>query len=220
MIFDGKARQPVKVLVKTYAASVSTKYGEPITNTTSRMSKNHDNVVLYGVDECPSGMSQQARFQSDLSSIVNTLSTHDSSIVPQSIRDCYRLGKFSSGASRPRPILIRIADVSGILSKRRNLTQPYSIKPDMSPNQRLHESILLKERWNLIQSGVSRKYIRIRADCLCNSKFVHEASDPGATHLDNPKNNNPIVQHDHSPHHHVHTVPVLNHSTTSSVNDL
>ena len=143
--------------------------------------------------------------------------------MPQSIRDGYRLGKFSSGASRPRPILIRIADVSGILSKRRNLTQPYS---DMSPNQRLYESILLKERWNLIQSGVSRKYIRIRADCLyvrnklhgrvCNSKFVHEASDPGATHLDN----NPIVQHDHSPHHHVHTVPVLNHSTTSSVNDL
>ena len=68
----------MKVLVKTYAASVSTKYGEPITNTTSRMSKNHDNIILYGVDECPSGMSQQARFQSDLSSIVNTLHTHDS----------------------------------------------------------------------------------------------------------------------------------------------
>ena len=168
-----------------------------------------------------------------LSSIVNTLSTLDSSIVPQSIRDCYRLGKFSPEASRPRPILIkfiRIAVVSGILSKRRNLNQPYSIKPDMSPNEHRHESILLKERWNLIQSGVSRKCIRLRADCLyvrnklhsrvCNSKFVHEASDPSAKHLDNPRNNNPIVQHDHSPHHHVHTVPVLNHSTTSSVNDV
>ena len=216
---EGTGR-PIFTSGKTFAASVSTKYGEPITNTTSRMSKNHDNkynIVLYGVDECPSGMSHQARFQSDLSSIVNTLSTLDSSIVPQFIRDCYRLGKFSPEASRPRPILItfiRIADLSGILSKRGNITQPYSIKPDMSPNERLHESILLKERWNLIQSGVSRKYIRIRADCLyvrnklhgrvCNSKFVHEASDPGATctHLDNPKNNNPIVQHDHSPHHH------------------
>ena len=178
-------------------------------------------------------MSQQARFQSDLSSNVNTLSTLDSPIVPQSIRDCYRLGKFSPEASRPRPILIkfiRIADVSGILSKRRNLTQPYSIKPDMSPNQRLHESILLKERWNLLQSGVSTLELELTVSMSATSCMVvsaipnlcmkHEASDPGATHFDNPTNNNPIVQHDHSPHHHVHTVPVLNHSTTSSVNDV
>ena len=66
---------------------------------------------------------------------INILSSLDSSIQSQSIKDSYRLGKFSTGASRPRPLLIkfvRVADVTSILSKKRNLSNPYSIKPDMS----------------------------------------------------------------------------------------
>ena len=43
----------------------------------------------------------------------------------------------------------------------------------MSPDQRLHESVLMRERWSLIQSGTSRNHIRIRsmyvASCMAGS---------------------------------------------------
>lgn len=53
----------------------------------------------------------------------------------------------------------------------------------MSPEERLRDSILLKERWSLIQSGISRRDIKIRKSHLYvknklygqykNSVFVH-----------------------------------------------
>jgi len=104
---------------------------------------------LYGVDECPQGTPRASRFESDLDRAVAVLSSIYSAIQPQSIKDCYRLGKFSLQKSRPRPILIkliRISDVSKILLKKGSLPQPYRIKPDMAPQQRLIESALLKER--------------------------------------------------------------------------
>ena len=147
------------------------------------------NVVLYGVEECPPRTPKADRFESDLSSVVSVLSTIDSNIQPQSIKDCYRLGKFSLQVTRPRPILvklIRISDVSKILSKKNLLSRPYLIKPDMSWEQRLVESVLLKERWHLIQSGVARSSIKIRNTRLfvknklhgqvVNSKFQCEGS--------------------------------------------
>ena len=63
-------------------------------------------IMLYGVDECAPGMSRSARQESDLSTVAAVLSLLDSSIQSQSIRDCLRLGKFSS-ESRPRPILVK-----------------------------------------------------------------------------------------------------------------
>ena len=47
---------------------------------------NKFNTVLYGVQECPSGMSKSARFESDLSSVVSILSSLDGSINSQSIK--------------------------------------------------------------------------------------------------------------------------------------
>ena len=43
----------------------------------------------------------------------------------------------------------------------------------MSKEQRKIESILLKERWNLIQSGISRTQIRIRDSNIYVSKKLH-----------------------------------------------
>ena len=97
---------------------------------------NHErkyNAILCGVNECAKGLSRLARYESDLNSVVSTLSSIDSSFQSQSIRDCSRLGKFSTNSSRPRPLLIkfvRVADVSNILSKKRALQKPYSLKPD------------------------------------------------------------------------------------------
>ena len=82
------------------------------------------NIVLYVVDECAPGMSRSARQESDLSTVAAVLSSLDSSISSQSIRDCLRLRKFSS-KSRPRPILVkfRISDVNKFFPR-----------PDILPN--------------------------------------------------------------------------------------
>jgi len=43
---------------------------------------------------------------------------------------------------------------------------PIYIKPDLSPEERAKESILLKERWGLIQKGAERKQIKLRNGAL------------------------------------------------------
>ena len=121
-------------------------------------------------------MSKSARFESHLNSAVKVFSSINHSIEPQSIKDCFRLGKFSPGSSRPRPILvkfIRISDVTGILTKTSNLSSPYVIKPDMPHEQRVRESALLKERWHLIQSGVHHSNIKIKKDRLFVNNRLH-----------------------------------------------
>ena len=72
---------------------------------------------------------------------------------PNHIVDCFHLGRFKQGKSRPRPILIRlkrVMDVNEILASRKFLRTPFIIKPDLSPAERAIESVLLKERWSLI----------------------------------------------------------------------
>ena len=133
-------------------------------------------IVLFGVDECRVGISRRDRFHSDLSSAAEVLSEVDNTIQGQSIKDCFRLGKFSAEARRPRPILvkfIRSADASSILSKRGSLRQPLFVKPDLSRAERVIDSLLMKERWNLIQSGTERKHIKIRNDSIYVSNKLH-----------------------------------------------
>lgn len=123
------------------------------------------NVVIFGIKECQKGISKHERLQSDLTSVVSVLSGLDKSIQSQSIKDIFRLGKFSHNQKHPRPLLvkfIRAVDVSNVLSKRGLLNHPVFIKPDLSPEERQRDSILLKERWALIQSGVLRRDIKIR----------------------------------------------------------
>jgi len=100
------------------------------------------NVVVYGISECPNGTSRSERLNQDLSDVVSVLSKVSSSIEPQAIKDCFRLGKFNPQRSKPRPILvkfIRIADVHCILSNRRLPSSSIFIKPDMRGKaQRIH----------------------------------------------------------------------------------
>ena len=117
-----------------------------------------------------------------------------SSINSDSIKDLHRLGKFNTLLTRPRPILvkfIRAADVMSVLSNRRLLTHPVSIKPDLSQQERKRDSLLLKERWILIQSGCSRHDIKILESrlyvknklygCVNNSKFMVSPDYPVPT---------------------------------------
>ena len=120
-----------------------------------------------------------------------------------SLRDCVRLGKFNSSNTRPRPLLVkltRIPDVDSVLYNRSNITEGILVKPDMSRDERHKESILLKERWSLTQSGVDKKHIKIRGTKLfikdrlhgqiINSVFVAKSE----TDVPNLPNNNSSLQ--------------------------
>ena len=76
----------------------------------------------------------------------------------QSIKDCIQLGKFRS---RPRSLLIKlsyISDVDNILYNRSNIAEGIPVKPDMNCEERHRESLLLKERWNLMYSGIDKTH--------------------------------------------------------------
>ena len=89
-------------------------------------------------------------------------------INSQSIRDCLRLGKFKQ-SSRPRPILLKLnrsIDVSTILAKRDQTPPGFVIKPDLSLQERQSNSLLLSERWRLMQAGTDKKNIKIKSPTI------------------------------------------------------
>ena len=89
--------------------------------------------------------------------------------------------------------LQRAIDASSILANRGLLSSPIFIKSDMSPAELEIESILLKERWSLIQAGHHRNSIRINGwtntikfyldnqvfGKVVNSKFVRSTQHHG-----------------------------------------
>ena len=79
-----------------------------------------------------------------------------------------------------------------ILAKR-SLKRPYSVQPIMSKEQQKNESILLKERWNLIQSGVSRTQIRICDTNMYVNKKLHGKVVDSTFMPSNTANSSPIV---------------------------
>jgi len=134
------------------------------------------NIVLYGIDECPKGTPRHERSGLDLSNVVKIITKIDENINPLSIRDLHRLGKYQEQSERPRPILIRFnraMDVSLLLSRTSSLPNGIRLKPDMTKDERLTESILLKERWSLIQKKIERKVIKIRGNKIFVSNKLH-----------------------------------------------
>ena len=137
------------------------------------------NVVLYGVDESPEGTRKHVRVTHDHDSVVEVVQTLDSSLDQQSIRDCFRIGKYSKEKSRPILIkLARVQSVTSILSNLKKLSEDpkhrkISIKRDMSKQERQNERLLLKERYQLIEAGTSRKDLRIRGNKLLVKNEVY-----------------------------------------------
>ena len=121
------------------------------------------NLVVYGITEHPPKTNRQTRLNKDLECLLTCFSKIDNKIDSFAIKDYFRLGKYDSSRPRPRPLLVkflRSADVNTLLQNRSKLTS-LSIKPDLTPEQRARESLLLKERWSLIQKGFDRKQIKI-----------------------------------------------------------
>ena len=109
------------------------------------------------------------RHKLDLKESLAILSTLNNEISSYSVRDCFRLGKFKKQSTRPRPIMVklnRVIDVTTILANRNLTPKGISIKPDLNQEDRQCESLLLGERWRLIQSGVDRKLIKIKSSAI------------------------------------------------------
>lgn len=136
------------------------------------------NLVLYGLNEHPKGTPRNDRINGDHDAVLQPLKKLVPTLDEHHIRDCFRLGKFEDNRSRPRPVLAKLncaSDVVNILARYRSTTsdnRKIFIKPDLSPEQRSIESLLLKERRVLIESSIHRKAIKIRG----NGIFVRDRS--------------------------------------------
>ena len=89
----------------------------------------------------------------------------------KSLVESLRLGKYHEQLKQPRLLLVKLnrsSDVPVLLLKARSLPNNIRLKPD-----RLVESLLLKERWSLIQSNVDRKLIKIRNNKIFVKKKLH-----------------------------------------------
>lgn len=127
------------------------------------------NLVLFGIDECIEGTRRHMRVRQDFERAGSVLSQIEPSVTEANIRECYRLGKFKVGITRPLLLkLNRLVDVNSILSGRQKLsTSPkVRIKPDLTPDERKVEQLLLVERRSLIKSGKERRSIKLRGSSL------------------------------------------------------
>ena len=142
------------------------------------------NIVMYGIAESPEGTKKPLRDTKDLESVEEVIRVLDSSLDAKSVRDCFRLGKFSR--DKFRPILVKFTcarHASPILSNSGKLAEneqykKISIKRDMSKLERQSESLLLKERFLLINSGIPSKDIKLKENQLfVNDKVVGSIVD-------------------------------------------
>ena len=109
----------------------------------------------------------------DHESAAETLNFLDSDVTMHSICDCIRLGKYNKSSNRPLLVgLSRACEVMLALSQSNKLSKRpgISIKPDVSPEERSTQSLLLKERKTLTASGTNQKNIKL----LGNALFVNK----------------------------------------------
>ena len=98
----------------------NTSHGALKVKTTRERDRKQD-VVIYGIAECPKGTHCYECFNMDDQSATNVLSTLLPTFSHLSIKDCSHLGKYDENKSRPRPLLVqlhRANDASQILAKR------------------------------------------------------------------------------------------------------
>lgn len=143
------------------------------------------NVILYGIPECEPGTPRLDRYNLDLNEAISSLSSIMNSITRYSIRDCFRLGKYVPD-QRPRPILVKMisaGDVRNLLARSGSFCHPLRLKPDLTPEDRKIEGVLLKERWSLIQKGVDKKSIKLRKNNLLVANKLHGSVKMGEFEL-------------------------------------
>ena len=141
----------------------------PIAPTADRSLERKYNLIVYGIEECQKGYSRIERHNKHLEMVGLVFTSMGAPFDPSSIRDVFRLGKFNVKRVKPRPLMVkflRSADVNKVLTKIKDISPPYIIKPDRSLQARKREKCLMEVRWSLIQSGIERRNIRIKNSAL------------------------------------------------------
>ena len=124
----------------------------PVKSPTVSLSNSTDrklNIMMYGIKESLPKTSKANRLYHDSQCIVNAFAEVELTVDTSSIRDCFQLDKFKHDAQRPKSILIkflRSTEATMALSKIAAFQAPMAIKPDLTPEERNIESLLLKER--------------------------------------------------------------------------
>uniref|UniRef100_A0A1X7UI53 PHD-type domain-containing protein n=1 Tax=Amphimedon queenslandica TaxID=400682 RepID=A0A1X7UI53_AMPQE len=157
----------------------------------TRVVKNHSkpnsmenrkfNLVLSGIPEAPSSQSRSVRAHAMFEKVSEVFSEvlGDTNGPLPHIRDCRRLGKFQSPSDgfRPRSILVTldsVLTVDRILSKVSSASHgAVKIRRDLPFEDRLAHSVLMKERWSMIQAGTDRSVIKLRKRSLLVDGQVH-----------------------------------------------
>ena len=90
-------------------------------------------------------------------------------MTEQSVHNCYRLGCFKEDSKRP--VLVKLSTASDVtlnISSRTKLADlpGIKIKPDRPKSMKFIESLLLKERRSLINTGMESRVIKIRGSAL------------------------------------------------------
>ena len=161
------------------------------------------NIVLFGIKENPPETSRSDRIKSDMKCCLDVIVKLNSEISSQSIRDCLRLGKYKQSASRPRPLLLKLnrsLDVTTILSNRDKAPQGIAIKPDLTLQERQRNSLLLGERWKLMQAGTDKKNIKIRSSIIYLNGNKHaQALNNCLQYYDSTSQSAPIITSSSAP---------------------
>ena len=106
------------------------------------------------------------RYDKDIISVKTLL--NQLNVTEAIINDCARVGKFVENSPTHRKLIVRFNSVWHVRKiianahKLKDNPDKIFISPDLSDNDRIIEKNLLKKRWELIQSGVNRKDLKIR----------------------------------------------------------
>ena len=160
-------------------------HSNPVSSTrTTNDTDRKQNIVIYGIPECPKGTPRYDRFHMDDQSATKVISTILPTFTSLGINDCYRLGRYDDSKPRSRPILVKLnraSDVSQILAKKSMLySSAFRVHPDLPPAERKALSLLLLERKDLITSNVDKKTIKIHNSCLYINDKLHASVSDGS----------------------------------------
>ena len=135
-------------------------------------------IVMYDLDESQKGTPKHTRKLQDMQKVESMMAALDCSDISQSLRDCFRLGRYCPLHKCPRHVLVqlnRTSEVCEILAKRGSLQNPVVIEPYLSPEQRKCEATLMCKRGALIQSDVHRTLPPLKFDsqgCTLTISFM------------------------------------------------
>jgi len=122
-------------------------------------------IRISGVKEADEGTNYIERQTYEIN-FVKKILKHMKKEFP--ITDCFRLGKYKAGQSKPRSLLVTFSSVwdRNLVLQNANSLSTFEhtvfLSPALSPEEIKIEKQILKKRYDLIQSGVAKKDLKIK----------------------------------------------------------